>query len=55
MFPFLTIFTLQNTEVYVSFSDSGDIPSYIEALIDKAFGLASALNIPNIYLNDRHI
>jgi len=53
--PFPTIFTLWNTGVHVSSSDSGDIPFYIETLIDKAFGLASALNIPNVYPNDRYI
>ena len=55
IFSFPTIFTLWNIGVHVSFSDSGNIPSYIKALIDKAFGLAPALNVPNIYPNDRYI
>ena len=55
MFPFPTIFTLQNTRVHVGFFDSSNIPFHIEASIDKAFGLAFALNIPNVYPNDRYI
>jgi len=53
--PFLAIFTLQNNRVHVSFSDSNNIPFYIEVSIDKAFGLAPTLNIPNVYPNDRYI
>jgi len=55
VFLFPTIFTLWNTRVHISFSDSGNISSYIEVLIDKAFGLAPSLNIPNVYPNNRHI
>ena len=53
LFPI--IFTLWNTRVYVSSSDSSDIPSHIKVLIDKSFGLTPALNIPNVNSNNRHI
>ena len=55
MFLFPTIFTLWNTKVHVSSSNSGNILSYIKVLIDKALGLAPTLGIPNVNPNDRHI
>ena len=42
---FSTIFTLQNTRVHISFSNSSDISFYIKALIDKVFGLTSTFQM----------
>ena len=53
--PFLTIFTLWNTRVHVGSSDCGNILSHIKVLINKAFGLTPALNIPDINPNDQHV
>jgi len=50
LFP--TVFTLWNTRVHISSSYSGDISSYIEALIDQTLCFASALDIPNVNPND---
>ena len=53
--PFPTIFTLWNTKVHVGSSDCDDILFHIKVLINKAFGLTSTLNIPDINPNNRHI
>jgi len=50
--PFPAIFALR---VHVSISNSSNIFTNIEALVDEAFGPATALNIPNVYPNDRYI
>jgi len=53
--PFPAIFTLQNTRVHISTSDSCDILSNVEATIDKALGSTSTLNVPNINPKNQHI
>ena len=53
--PFPTVFTLEHSWVHIYFFNSGDIVSYIEILVNKAFCLATTLNIPNIQLNNGHI
>ena len=55
MFSFLAIFTLRYTGVHISSSNGRNIPSNIKASIDKTFGLALALNIPNVNPNDKYI
>ena len=55
MSPFPTVFILWDTRVHISSFYSGDIPSYIEALIDQTLCFASALDIPNVNPNDRHV
>jgi len=55
MSPFPAIFTLKYAGVHISSSNDGNIPSNIKASIDKTFGLAPALKIPNVNPNDRHI
>jgi len=52
MFPFPAIFTLQYFRVHVSSSNSCDIPSNIEVMVDEAFSSATTLDIPNINPND---
>jgi len=42
-------------KIHICISDGGDIVSYIKALINKAFDLASTLNIPYIHLNNGHV
>ena len=53
--PLPTIFTLWDPEVHICTSNSGDVSTNIEAPIDKALGLHSALYIPNVYSYDRHV
>ena len=55
VFQFPTIFTLWNTRVHVGSSDCSNILSHIKVLINKAFGLTPALNIPDINPNDQHV
>ena len=55
MTSFLAIFTLQYSRVHVSISNGHDILSNIKVLVNKALSPATALNIPNIYPNDRHV
>ena len=53
LFP--AIFTLQYSGVHINISNSCDILSNIEVLVDKALSSTTALNIPNIYPNNRHV
>jgi len=46
------VFALRDTRVHVSSSNGGNILLYVEAPINKAFGLTSTLNILYINLND---
>jgi len=55
MFLFLTIFTLGNTQIYISISNSGDVATNVEAPIDETFGFGSRLNVPDVDLNNEHI
>jgi len=48
MAPPPTIFTLRNSRVHGSSPDCGDIVTYIEASVDKEFGITSTLYIPNV-------
>jgi len=48
MSPPPAVFALGHTWVYVSPSDSSDIPANIKALIDEALSFASALIVPNV-------
>jgi len=52
MFPFPTIFILWNARVHVSSFYGGNIPSYIETLINQTLGFAPALDILNVNPND---
>lgn len=45
-----TVLALQNTQVYVSFSDSCNMSSYIEISVNKILNLYTILKILNIYL-----
>ena len=53
--PLLTVFILGHTQVHIYTSNSGNVVSYIKALINKAFSLTSTINVPNVYSNNRHV
>ena len=53
LFP--TVFTLRNTRVHISHSNCYNIPSDIEAPINKALSLDSTLGIPNVNLYNHYI
>jgi len=55
MTPFLAIFTLQNSRVHVSTSNSRNEPTDIETLVNKRLGFTTALDVPYINPNDRHV
>jgi len=55
MTPFPAIFTLQNSRVHISALNGCDIPSNIEATIDKTFSPTTTLYIPDIEPDNRHI
>jgi len=55
MSPFPAIFTLKYAGVHISSPNGSNISFNIKASIDKTFGLAPALNIPNVNPNDRYI
>ena len=51
----LAILILRDTRIYVGFSNGSNKLPYIKTPINKTFGLASALNIPNIDPNNQHV
>jgi len=53
--PFLAIFALWNSGIYVCILNHGDVISNIEASVDEHFCIWSVLGIPYIDLNDCHI
>ena len=55
MSPFPAIFTLQYSRVHISTSNSCDVFTNIETAVDKSLCPTTTLNVPNIYLNDRHV
>jgi len=52
MSPLPAVFTLRDARVHVSSLNGGNILPYVEAPINKAFGLTPALNILYIDPND---
>jgi len=55
MSPLPAILALRDARVHVGSSNSYNKPPYIETPVNKTFSLASALNIPDINPNNRHI
>ena len=55
MTPFPAILALRDTWIHVGSLNGCDIPSNIEAPVDKHFGLTTALDIPYVYPDNRHI
>jgi len=53
--PLPAILTLGYPWVYICLSNHSDVSSNIEALIDKAFSLAPALNVSNVNSDNGHI
>jgi len=52
---FQQFFLLQYSGIHVSISNGHNILSNIEVLVNKALSPATALDIPNINLNDRYV
>ena len=50
-----TVLTLRDFQVYVSPSNSYNIAFYVEAFVNKAFSLASALDILDIQPDDGYV
>ena len=55
MSPPPAVFALEHAQVHVSPSESNDIPANVKALIDKALSFASALIVPNVDPDNRHV
>jgi len=49
------VFALEHAQVHVSPSNSSYIPANIKASIDKTLSFASALIIPNVNPDNRHV
>ena len=49
------VFALGYTRVHICHSNSSDIPANIKAPIDEALSFASALVIPNVDPDNRHV
>jgi len=52
---FLAVFTLGYSRIHICTSDSCYVAPYIETSVDKAFSLASTLDVLNIKLNNGHV
>jgi len=55
MSPLPAILALRDARVHVGSLNSYNKPPYIETPINKTFNLTSALNIPDVNPNNRHI
>jgi len=55
MFPLPAILALRDARVHVGSLNSHNKPPYIEISVNKTFSLTSALNIPDVNPNNRHI
>ena len=53
LFP--VVFTLENFWVHVSSMNGSNVASDIEASINQHLGIRTALEIPDIYLNNDYI
>ena len=51
----LAVFTLRNTWVHICSMNHCDEAPDIEASVDQTFGLKTALDIPDINPNNRHV
>jgi len=49
------VFALGHTQVYVSSSNCGYIPSNVKAPIDEALSFNPTLVIPNVYPDNQHV
>ena len=55
VFPSPAILVLRDARIHVGSSNGCNKPPYIEIPVNKTFSLTSALNIPDINPNNRHI
>ena len=55
MFLLSAIFALENAEVYVCSTNSGNVSSDIETSVDKHLGILNALSIPDIDLDNCYV
>ena len=53
LFP--AVFTLWDTRVCISSSNCYNIPSNVEAPIDKIFSFCTTLYVPDVYPNNHHV
>jgi len=53
--PFPAILTKRDTGVHVCTSDSGDEVSYIETPVNEHFCILTALDVPNVDLDQSHV
>ena len=55
MSPLPVVLVLRNTRIHVGSSNCCDVPSYIEAPVNKTLCLTATLNVPNVNPDNRHI
>lgn len=55
MFPLPVIITLGDAQVYICFSDSGNMSFYIKTPVNQHFTILFTLSILNIDLNNYHV
>jgi len=53
--PFLAVFALEYSEIYIHTSNDHYVASYVETPVNKAFSLASTLDISNIKPNNGYV
>jgi len=55
MTPLPAVFILGNAWIHVSTPNSSNILANIEALVNESFSFAFALDVPNVYPDNRHV
>ena len=55
MTPLPAVFTLGNAWIHVSIPNSSNILANIEASVNESLSFTSALDIPNVYPDNRHV
>ena len=55
MFPFQTIFALENSQIHIYASNSKNIATNVKAPVNETLSFGTSLNIPDIDPNDGYI
>jgi len=55
MTPFPTILALRNSQIHISSLNCSNEASYIEASVYDLFCIGTALRVPNVDPDDRHV
>jgi len=55
MTPFPTILALRNSQIHISSPNCSNEASYIEASVYDLFCIGTALRVPNVDPDDRHV